>query len=263
MAPQTVIDGLNLDRLQQPRQVGLPSIWISPDLSDHCAVATKVESRLLGSAQPKDGLAFSTVGGDQRPSVQDQGTHAAGSLVDGLGNPRSAEALANSSAVKTPCSSANYADLSKPPEQGPCQARNMTKLFPKLVVTGADEAIAFYTQVFGARLVQRYTAGDTVVYALLALLGGQVSLKEADEHDPSPTTLGRPGVLMDVTVDDPDRLAQAVLNAGGTTVFPVNDQPYGARGGRVRDPFGHEWLLQTEIPLSEAEVQQRMDAMTG
>jgi PhnB protein len=137
----------------------------------------------------------------------------------------------------------------------------MTSLMPKLVVTGADDAIAFYTDVFGAQVRQRYTAGETVVYALLELFGGRVSLKEADEYDPSPTTLGRPGVLLDVTTDDPEGLAKAVVDAGGTVVFPVDDQPYGARGGRVRDPYGHEWLLQTEITLSDAEVQQRMDAL--
>ena len=139
----------------------------------------------------------------------------------------------------------------------------MTTLIPKLVVTGADAAIASYAQTFGARLRERYTAGDRVVHALLDLFDGQVSLKEADEHDPSPTTLGRPGVLLEVTTDDPDRVAQAVLDGGGTLVFTVADQPYGARGGRVRDPFGHEWLVQTPVILSPDEVQQRLDGLAG
>lgn len=131
---------------------------------------------------------------------------------------------------------------------------------PKLVVTGGDAAISWYVEALGARLIERYTAGDSVVYARLELLGGELSLKETDEHDTSPTRLGRPGVLLDVTCDDPDQLALAVLEAGGSLVFPVLDQPYGARGGRVRDPFGHEWLLQTASTLPQAEIQQRMDA---
>lgn len=139
----------------------------------------------------------------------------------------------------------------------------MTKLIPKLVVTGAADAIDFYTRVFGARVKQRYDAGDTVVYALLELLGGQIGLKDADQYDPSPTTLGRPGVLLEVTTDDPDGIAAAVVDAGGSVVFDVADQPYGARGGRVRDPFGHEWLVQTEMTLSEAEVQERINQMAG
>ena len=136
-------------------------------------------------------------------------------------------------------------------------------LCPKLVVSDADAAIAFYGKVFGAVLGHRYTVGDSVVFAELELFGTRVTLKDADDTDPSPTTLGRPGVLMDVTTDDPDTLARAVVAAGGSVVFEVADQPYGARGGRVRDPFGHEWLLQTPVALGDEDVQRRLDEMLG
>jgi PhnB protein len=36
----------------------------------------------------------------------------------------------------------------------------------------------------------------------------------------------------------------ARMEAGGATVvFPVADQPYGERAGRLADPFGHLWML--------------------
>jgi len=132
---------------------------------------------------------------------------------------------------------------------------------PKLVVSDADAAIELYGRVFGAVLVQRYSVGDAVVFAELELLGGTITLKDADDADPSPQTLGRPGVLMDVTCEDPDSLAAAVVAAGGAIVFEVADQAYGARGGRVRDPFGHEWLLQTPLTLTGEEVQRRLDQL--
>lgn len=134
-----------------------------------------------------------------------------------------------------------------------------TLLTPKLVVRRADDAIAYYEEAFGATLRQRFATGDTVVFALLEIWGGQVELKDEDEHDPSPSTLGRPGIVLSVTTDDPDSLADAAVRAGGTVVFPVADQPYGARGGRVRDPFGHEWLVQTPLTLSPEEVQRALD----
>jgi len=31
--------------------------------------------------------------------------------------------------------------------------------------------------------------------------------------------------------------------AGAPVVFPIADQPYGMRQGRVADPFGHHWLI--------------------
>jgi uncharacterized glyoxalase superfamily protein PhnB len=52
-------------------------------------------------------------------------------------------------------------------------------------------------------------------------------------------------VLLQLVVADPDKVARAMVDAGGEYVFEVADREYGARAGRVRDPFGHEWLVQT------------------
>ncbi|WP_114561477.1 VOC family protein [Desertihabitans aurantiacus] len=132
----------------------------------------------------------------------------------------------------------------------------------KLVVASADAAIDTYRRVFGAELRQRYTSGDRVVYAQLELLGTLIELKDADEFDQLAAP-GRPGVLLSVTTDDPDALAEAMVAAGGSVVFPVADQPYGARGGRVADPHGHQWLVQTPLRLSPEEIQRATAAMDG
>jgi PhnB protein len=63
-------------------------------------------------------------------------------------------------------------------------------------------------------------------------------------------------------VDDPDTLAARMVTAGAEVVFPVADQPYGARGGRVRDPFGVQWLLQTPVTMTPEEVQRAIDEMS-
>lgn len=138
-----------------------------------------------------------------------------------------------------------------------------TTLTAKLVISDADAAIAFYRKVFGATLVERHAFRGKVVFALLEVFGSRLSLKDEDEHDPSPATLGRPGVLFEITTDDPDGVASAVVGAGGTVVFEVADQPYGARAGRVRDPFGHEWLVQTPVTLSPDETEAALDAASG
>jgi PhnB protein len=48
---------------------------------------------------------------------------------------------------------------------------------------------------------------------------------------------------LNLIVDDPDAVARQAIAAGATEVFPVNDQPYGLRQGRVEDPYGHHWLI--------------------
>jgi len=48
---------------------------------------------------------------------------------------------------------------------------------------------------------------------------------------------------MNLIVDDPDGVMRAAIAAGAKEVFPMNDQPYGMRQGRVADPAGHHWLI--------------------
>ncbi len=131
---------------------------------------------------------------------------------------------------------------------------------PKLVVAGADDALAFYEAVLGARTVSRFTMGAAVVLAELELPGGDtVQVKDADEHDPAPQGRGV-GVVLDVLCDDPDRVLALAVEHGARPVFEVADQPYGARQGRFRDPFGHEWIVGTPVSMTAAEIQAALDA---
>nr|WP_280497187.1 VOC family protein [Nocardia farcinica] len=49
-----------------------------------------------------------------------------------------------------------------------------------------------------------------------------------------------------LTVPDPDATAAQMVRRGGELVIPVENRPYGRRQGRVRDPFGHLWVLGGE-----------------
>ena len=126
---------------------------------------------------------------------------------------------------------------------------------PKLVVSDGPAALRWYADVLGAEVGQRFEAGDRVVFADLVVLGTTVTLKDADTADQVST----PGPILDCVIDDPDGIAARMVQAGGEVVFPVDDQPYGARGGRVRDPFGIQWLLQTPLTMSAEEVQRSID----
>ncbi|WP_256838576.1 VOC family protein [Ornithinimicrobium faecis] len=130
---------------------------------------------------------------------------------------------------------------------------------PKLVVDGADRAIAFYQEVLGAQPGSRYTMGEVVVFAELTLPSGDVlQVKDPDDVDPSPDASGT-GVIIDVLCDDPDKVVQSAVERGAEVVFPVADQPYGSRQGRIRDPFGHQWIVGTAVSRTDAEVQEALD----
>ncbi|WP_228825078.1 VOC family protein [Nocardia farcinica] len=61
-----------------------------------------------------------------------------------------------------------------------------------------------------------------------------------------PESIGGSPVLIMLTVPDPDATAAQMVRYGGELVIPVENRPYGRRQGRVRDPFGHLWVLGGE-----------------
>ncbi|HYF72290.1 MAG TPA: VOC family protein [Nocardioides sp.] len=128
-------------------------------------------------------------------------------------------------------------------------------LRPKLVVPDADAALRWYADHLGATEVVRYVVGGSVVFAEFDVFETTVTLKDEDDVDPAPSTAGGAGPILDVVTEDPDAVAASMLDNGAVEVFPVADQPYGARGGRVRDPFGVQWLLQTPVTMTPEEVR--------
>ena len=123
---------------------------------------------------------------------------------------------------------------------------------PKLVLADADAALQFYVRVLDATQIARYDVAGSVVFAEIEVFGSRVTLKDADDTDPAPTG---PGQILDVVHEDPDAVALAILEAGGSDVFTMSEQPFGGRWGRVRDPFGVQWLLHTEPTMSAEEIQ--------
>lgn len=123
--------------------------------------------------------------------------------------------------------------------------RGMSDLFPRLVVTDAARAIDFYTSAFGAKEVARYTDDSTgrILHAELELAGVTLAVKDEGDGDPAPPTLGGTPVVMALYVDDADAVGARMERHGATVVFPIEDQPYGERGGRLADPFGHLWMI--------------------
>ncbi|SCK54804.1 VOC family protein [Streptomyces sp. WMMB 322] len=118
---------------------------------------------------------------------------------------------------------------------------------PKLVVNDARKALDYYTRTLSAQVEDRHEAEGRIVHSVVRVGPSAVQVKDADSVDQDPLSLGRPGVLLQLTVEDPDSVAGAMVKAGGDYVFEVADREYGARAGRVRDPFGHEWLVQTPM----------------
>lgn len=118
-----------------------------------------------------------------------------------------------------------------------------TELQPRLVIRGASRAIEFYQHAFGAKEITRYAdAEGRIAHAELAIGDARFNLKDED-GDQSPLALGGSPVLLYLHIDNVDAVAERMTQAGATVVYPISDSDHGGRGGRLRDPFGHIWMI--------------------
>jgi PhnB protein len=118
-------------------------------------------------------------------------------------------------------------------------------LYPRLIVAGAAEAIDFYVTAFQAEETQRHTGPDgRIVHAELTFDGVVLTLKDEEPGtaDVGPAALSGSPVILTLQVPDPDAVGARMERAGATVVYPIDDHPYG-RMGRLRDPFGHVWMI--------------------
>lgn len=114
-----------------------------------------------------------------------------------------------------------------------------------LSVRRGAEAIEFYKAAFGAQESFKVEAPDGAVVAQLSV--GDSDFWVADESPEhknfSPESLGGGTVRLVLISEDPDAMFARAVGAGATVVWPVADQEYGWRVGRVVDPFGHHWEI--------------------
>lgn len=150
----------------------------------------------------------------------------------------------------------------------PSSGSAIHEVFIYLCVRGGADAIDFYTRVFGARETFRLQEpGGRVSHAELRL--GPATVMLADEHPEagilSPLAFGGTGTTIHLHVDDVDVLAGRAADAGAVILRAPADQGHGERQCRLRDPFGHEWLLGHPVgePLSNEEIQRRFQEQAG
>ena len=120
----------------------------------------------------------------------------------------------------------------------------MTEIKPVLTCRDAPAAVEFYKRAFGAEELERAENPNGIV-AELAVDGAHFMVVDEvpEAFNVSPATLGGTSVRIALQVDDPDAFAARAIAAGASEVFPIADQPYGLRQGRIQDPYGHHWLI--------------------
>jgi PhnB protein len=144
---------------------------------------------------------------------------------------------------------------------------NYNGAIPYITVDGARDAIEFYKTAFDAREVYRLDGpGGKVGHA--ELLIGERPLMISDEYPDmdvhGPKALGGSPIALHLYVEDVDAVIERAVAAGGVTIRPVEDQFYGDRAGKLRDPFGHMWWVATrKEELTLEEIRKRAKKLFG
>lgn len=118
---------------------------------------------------------------------------------------------------------------------------------PYLVVDGGHEAIDWYRDVFDAEEVSRHVgAAGRVAHAELRIGGSMIYL--GDEHPHledifAPPRIGGTPVYLNLETDDVAGLFERAVTAGADAIRQPTDPELPMQTAKVRDPFGHIWLL--------------------
>ncbi len=120
-----------------------------------------------------------------------------------------------------------------------------TSLSPLLSVRKGAIAVDFYKRAFGAQELSRVEDEKGEVVARMSIDGAEFWLAdESPKHQNfSPESLGGSTTRIVLVMADPDSMFKRAVSAGARVVWPIEDQSYGWRVGRVVDPFGHHWEI--------------------
>ena len=137
---------------------------------------------------------------------------------------------------------------------------------PYLAVRDAARAIEFYKKVFGATVSMRISeASGRIGHASLKFGDSEVFL--SDEYPElgvrSPQTMGGTTFAIYIYVDNVDKITAQAVAAGAVLLNEVQDEPDGDRRGRLRDPFGHEWMVATRKEVLSTEEMRKRFAPAG
>lgn len=138
---------------------------------------------------------------------------------------------------------------------------------PRLVFRdAAADAMQLYVAAFGAEVLgEPFLDPDgKVVHAEIRIGDSVVFVTDegGEGNGVAPASAGgEVTAVMALNVPNVDQLWERALAAGCEVIYPLADQFYGDRGGRLRDPFGHQWMLSTHIEdVDREELDRRMQA---
>lgn len=129
-----------------------------------------------------------------------------------------------------------------------------TTVTPWIISRDTAALIDYMKAAFDGEELGRMVGGDGTIGHAEVRIGNAVVMMFDARPDWPPT----PGFLR-LYVEDAEAVLARAVAAGGTLVTKATHLFWGDLVGRVRDPFGNLWWVQTHIEdVDEAEMTRRM-----
>ena len=115
---------------------------------------------------------------------------------------------------------------------------NHQTIMPYLMLKDATQFLAYTQAVFGAELISNRvdTEDQSLIHGEIMIGGCTIMCSEARGE----WTVQNSHLF--IYVEDADDSFDKAIEAGGTELLGLSDQPYGRTGG-VTDPFGNVWWI--------------------
>lgn len=131
--------------------------------------------------------------------------------------------------------------------------RNFKTINIFLTVNDGEKALKFYNEAFGAEVLEKLVDPEGVIQYAEIKIDDTIIMLYEDRNFSAPK-----GITLQLYTGDVEGLFDSVVMSGGTVISPVKVQFYGDRAGKIRDPFGYEWLLATHVEdISATELRKR------
>lgn len=137
----------------------------------------------------------------------------------------------------------------------------VTSLTPFLAITNATQALEFYRDVFGARIIDATRMNGVVVHAEIDFGQGHLQI---GEPSPAyglvpPTETPNACYSLGLYCENVNEVLDKAIEAGSTVREPVTNLVSGDRFASIIDPFGIRWSIMSRVEdLSEEESAQRV-----
>lgn len=134
------------------------------------------------------------------------------------------------------------------------------QFIPHLIVNDGKAALKFYKEVFDAEEGDRMMEpnGTRLMHGEIVLEGHKLFLSDEFSEEEGgtcrmPQTLGGTSVRITLETSNADAIVERAVARGARVIMPLQDMFWGARYGKIRDPFGHEWGINQQLQERTAE----------